>query len=48
MAFAARFYTTVADGLSVEGACKMAKVQMELSGLPDADLPILVHDPAVR
>ena len=47
MAFAARFYAAVADGQSVEGAYRVAKVQMELSGLPDADLPILVHHPAV-
>jgi hypothetical protein len=48
MAFAARFYATVADGQSVEGAYKVAKVAMELSGLRDADLPILVNDPAVK
>ncbi|MGO9081421.1 MAG: CHAT domain-containing protein [Streptosporangiaceae bacterium] len=48
MAFAARFYATVADGQSVEGAYRVAKVAMELSGLPDADLPILVNDPAVN
>lgn len=48
MAFAARFYTTVADGLSVEAAYKMAKVQLELSGLSDADLPILIHDSAIN
>lgn len=48
MAFAARFYATVADGQSVEGAYRVAKVQMELSGLPAADLPILVNDPAVN
>lgn len=48
MAFAARFYATIADGLSVEGAYKVAKAQMALSGLLDADLPILVNDPAVN
>lgn len=48
MAFAARFYAAVADGQSVEGAYRVAKVAMELSGLPDADLPILVNDPAVN
>jgi hypothetical protein len=48
MAFAARFYATVADGQSVEGAYRVAKVAMEFSGLPDADLPILVNDPAVN
>jgi hypothetical protein len=47
MAFAARFYAAVADGQSVQGAYRVAKVAMELSGLPDADLPILVNDPAV-
>jgi hypothetical protein len=34
MAFAARFYATVADGQSVEGAYRVAKVAMEFSGLP--------------
>ncbi|HEX3958316.1 MAG TPA: CHAT domain-containing protein [Trebonia sp.] len=48
MAFAARFYATVADGQSVEGAYKVAKVAMELSGLPDADLPILINNLAVN
>jgi hypothetical protein len=48
MAFAARFYATVADGLSVESAYKVAKVQMELSGLSDTDLVVLVNDPAVN
>lgn len=48
MAFAARFYAAVADGQSVEGAYRVAKVAMELSGLPDAHLPILVNDPAVN
>ena len=47
MAFAARFYAAVGDGQSVEGAYRVAKLAMELSGLPDADLPILVNDPAV-
>ncbi len=42
MAFAARFYATIADGQSVEGAYRVAKAQMELSGLADSDLPILV------
>jgi hypothetical protein len=48
MAFAARFYATIADGQSVESAHRVAKVAMELSGLPDADLPILANDPAVN
>jgi hypothetical protein len=44
MAFAARFYTTLAEGQSVESAFNMARVQMELSGLADADLPVLMSD----
>jgi hypothetical protein len=47
MTFAARFYAAVADGQSVESAYRLAKVQMELNGLHDADLPILRHDPVV-
>ncbi len=47
-AFAARFYATVAEGQSVEGAYGVAKMHMEFSGLPHADLPILVNDPAVN
>lgn len=48
MAFAARFYTALADGQSVQGAYGLARVQMQLGGLTDADLPILVRDPAVN
>ena len=48
MAFAARFYATLADGESAASAYRVAKAQMELSGLPDADLPILVNDPAIN
>lgn len=48
MAFAARFYAAVADGQSVEGAYRVAKVALELSGFPDAELPVLVHAPAVN
>lgn len=47
MTFAARFYSAVAEGQSVEGALGAAKAQLALNGLPDADLPVLVHDPAV-
>jgi hypothetical protein len=47
MAFAARFYAAVADGQSVKSAYRVARVAMELSGLLDADLPILANDPAV-
>jgi chemotaxis protein histidine kinase CheA len=41
MAFAARFYSAVAEGQSVESSWRLARVQMELDGLPDADLPML-------
>lgn len=51
MAFAARFYATIADGQSVESAYRVAKSQMELSGLADHDLPVLASadgvDPAL-
>lgn len=45
--FATRFYTSLADGQSVRGAYQTGKVQLELSGLSGADLPILAHDPTV-
>jgi hypothetical protein len=41
MSFAARFYTAIADGQSVSSAYEAARVQMELDGMPDADLPVL-------
>ncbi|MFC9977489.1 CHAT domain-containing protein [Spirillospora sp. NPDC127200] len=47
MAFAARFYAALTEGQSVRGAYQVAKVQMELIGLPDADLPVLEHAPGV-
>ncbi|MFI6520905.1 CHAT domain-containing protein [Spirillospora sp. NPDC050679] len=47
MAFAARFYAALTEGQSVRGAYRVAKVQMELSGLPDADLPVLEHAPDI-
>ncbi|MGI5170808.1 CHAT domain-containing protein [Spirillospora sp. CA-253888] len=47
MVFAARFYAALTEGQSVRGAYRVAKVQMELIGLPDADLPVLEHAPDV-
>ena len=47
MTFAARFYSAVAEGQSVQGALHVATAQMALNGLPDADLPVLVHDPTL-
>ncbi|MDP9458954.1 MAG: CHAT domain-containing protein [Actinomycetota bacterium] len=47
MAFAARFYSAVAEGQSVESSWKLARSQMELDGLPDAALPILDSQPGV-
>jgi hypothetical protein len=39
--FAARFYSTLAEGQSVEAALTTARVEMKLNGLPDHDLPTL-------
>lgn len=39
--FAARFYSTLAEGQSVEAALATARVEMKLNGLPDHDLPTL-------
>jgi hypothetical protein len=39
--FATRFYSTLAEGLSVEAALTTARVEMKLNGLPDHDLPTL-------
>lgn len=47
MAFSARFYSAVAEGQSVFAAYNVARVQMELDGLDDADLPVLEHRPGV-
>ena len=41
MSFAARFYTSIADGQSVASAFGAAVVQMEMDGMDDADLPVL-------
>lgn len=48
MAFTARFYAVVSDAQSVAGAYRGAKVALELSGLDNAELPILLHGPAVN
>lgn len=45
--FATRFYAAITEGQSVEAACKLAKADMRLNGLPDADLPVLSHVPEV-
>jgi hypothetical protein len=41
MAFAARFYSAIAEGQSVQAAHKLAQVQMLFDGLDDADVPVL-------
>ncbi|TFV52854.1 hypothetical protein [Blastococcus sp. TF02A-35] len=41
MSFAARFYTAIADGQSVRSAYEAARIQMEMDGMSDADLPVL-------
>ena len=41
MSFATRLYTSIADGQSVLSAYNAARLQMELDGMPDADLPVL-------
>lgn len=47
IAFAARLYAAIADGQSLRSAFQLAKVAMEMSGLPNADLPVLAHAPSV-
>ena len=47
MAFAARFYSAVAEGQSIRGAFQMARAQLELDGLSDADLPVIEARPGV-
>jgi CHAT domain len=47
MAFAARFYTAIAEGQSIYSAWALATVQMEFDGLPHADLPVLEFRPEV-
>jgi hypothetical protein len=45
--FATRFYRGIADGQSVASALAIARVDMEMNGLPDHDLPTLVTAPGV-
>lgn len=45
--FATRFYRAIADGQSVESALTIARVDMEMNGLPDHDLPTLVTRPDI-
>lgn len=45
--FATRFYRAVADGQSVESALTIARVDMEMNGLPDHDLPTLITAPGI-
>ncbi|QXJ20798.1 CHAT domain-containing protein [Actinomadura graeca] len=48
--FAARFYAALTDGQSVQAAYRLARLQLEGSGMPEADLPVLARgagaDPA--
>ncbi|CAL9668636.1 hypothetical protein [Streptomyces sp. enrichment culture] len=41
--YAARFYASVADGQSVQGAHLLSKAAIALNGLLDDELPILAH-----
>jgi hypothetical protein len=43
IAYAARFYASVADGQSVQGAHLLSKAAIALNGLLDDELPILAH-----
>ncbi len=45
--FATRFYRAVADGQSIESALTIARVDMEMNGLPDHDLPTLITAPGI-
>jgi hypothetical protein len=45
--YAARFYTSVADGQSIQSAHMAGKAALELAGLAAHDLPGLVHAPDV-
>lgn len=40
--FATRFYRSIADGQTIRSALDLARSDMEMSGLPDHDLPTLV------
>ena len=41
IAYAARFYASLADGQSIQAAHDLAKAALKLQGLPDHDLPTL-------
>lgn len=45
--FATRFYRAIADGQSVESALALARVDMEMNGLTDHDLPTLITAPGI-
>jgi hypothetical protein len=47
IAYAARFYASVANGSSLQEAHDLGRVDLELQGLPGADLPQLAHAPDV-
>jgi hypothetical protein len=47
MAFAARFYSAIAEGQSVGSSMELARTQLELEGLPGADLPVLESQPSI-
>lgn len=41
-AFSARFYKSLADGVTVEKALEQAKLMLEQKGYADSDLPTLI------
>lgn len=45
--FATRFYRAIADGQTIESALTIARMDMEMNGLPDHDLPTLVTAPGI-
>ena len=45
--YAARFYSAVADGQSIQAAHLFSRSEIELNGLLDHDLPILACAPDV-
>ncbi|ROR90936.1 CHAT domain-containing protein [Nocardioides aurantiacus] len=45
--FATRFYRSIADGQTIESALAVARVDMEMNGLADHDLPTLVTAPGI-
>jgi hypothetical protein len=48
IAYAARFYASLADGQSIQAAHDLAKAALSLQGLPDADLPTLYASAGLR